>query len=195
MADAVRMAAESSVYRPVPRQSIGNRIPPGGIDWNLAVAITGAPRAPVRGWPPERDAALVQLWADRSLSAAEIGRRLGVSKNAVVGRCHRLRLSARPSPIIRDAAGPRARHLQRPQALPLEAMVSTREPLPLVVQTPEPIRAADRLPGLCCWPVGHPGTPGFAFCDAVSQPGKPYCEKHCQRAYVGRATACADRAA
>src|SRR5690349_12223000 len=105
MADAVRMAPASSVGRPLPRQSIGNRIPPGGIDWNLSVSIAGAPRAAVRGWPPERDAALVLLWADRSLSAAEIGRRLGVSKNAVVGRCHRLRLSARPSPIVRVADG------------------------------------------------------------------------------------------
>jgi GcrA cell cycle regulator len=194
MADAARMASEGSVGA-LPGQSIGNRIPPGGIDWNLSVAIAGAPRAAVRGWPPERDAALAQLWADRSLSAAEIGRRLGVSKNAVIGRCHRLRLATRPSPIIRDANGATSRHPRRPQALPLKAMPSTREPLPAVVQTPEPIRVADRLPGLCCWPVGHPRTPGFAFCEEVSQPGKPYCEKHCQRAYVGRATACAGRAA
>jgi hypothetical protein len=74
-------------------------------------------------------------------------------------------------------------------------MASTSELSRLMVQMPQPIMAADRIPGLCCWPVGDPGTPSFAFCEEVSQPGKPYCEKHCQRAYVGRSTPCTDRAA
>ncbi|MBO6035902.1 MAG: hypothetical protein J6P38_02290 [Acetobacter sp.] len=41
---------------------------------------------------------LKQLWAD-DLSTAEIGRRLNMTKNAVVGKAHRLGLSSRPSPI------------------------------------------------------------------------------------------------
>ena len=39
-------------------------------------------------------------------STAEIGRRLGVSKNAVVGKAHRLDLPARPSPIRREGERP-----------------------------------------------------------------------------------------
>ena len=46
------------------------------------------------------------LW-DEGLSTAEIGRRLGVTKNAVVGKAHRLDLPARPSPI-RRGVGPGA---------------------------------------------------------------------------------------
>lgn len=54
-------------------------------------------------WTPERIAELQQLW-DKGLSTAEIGRRLGISKNAVVGKAHRLSLAPRPSPIARTAA-------------------------------------------------------------------------------------------
>lgn len=53
-------------------------------------------------WTPERIAQLKELW-DKGESTAEIGRRLGISKNAVVGKAHRLSLSARPSPIRRQA--------------------------------------------------------------------------------------------
>ena len=45
------------------------------------------------------------LW-DEGLSTAEIGRRLGVTKNAVVGKAHRLVLPARPSPIRRGLVAP-----------------------------------------------------------------------------------------
>jgi GcrA cell cycle regulator len=46
------------------------------------------------------------LWAEGH-STAEIGRRMGVSKNAVVGKAHRLNLPPRPSPIRRDPGAPR----------------------------------------------------------------------------------------
>jgi hypothetical protein len=49
-------------------------------------------------WAEETIVRLRTLW-DEGLSTAEIGRRLGVSKNAVVGKAHRLDLPARPSPI------------------------------------------------------------------------------------------------
>jgi GcrA cell cycle regulator len=48
---------------------------------------------------------LRDLWS-QGLSTAAIGRRLGVSKNAIVGKAHRLDLSARPSPIRRDVVKP-----------------------------------------------------------------------------------------
>src|ERR1700744_3502936 len=48
---------------------------------------------------------LRELWA-QGHSTAEIGRRLNVSKNAIVGKAHRLDLDARPSPIRRESAKP-----------------------------------------------------------------------------------------
>jgi len=52
-------------------------------------------------WSDEVISHLRALWAEGH-STAEIGRRLGVTKNAIVGKAHRLDLPARPSPIRRD---------------------------------------------------------------------------------------------
>lgn len=49
-------------------------------------------------WPPEKDNQLRDLWAE-GVSSAEIGRRLGITKNAVAGRRPRIGLPERPSPI------------------------------------------------------------------------------------------------
>lgn len=194
MADVVRMTRESSEARAMHARFEGQSHHDRGVEHTFQERARIAGTAG-RGWPPERDAALMQLWADRGLSAAEIGRRLGISKNAVVGRSHRLRLPARPSPIIRNGDKPRVRRPRPPrETLPLQEMAPIREPLPLLHQTPEPIITADKARGLCCWPIGHPGTSDFAFCGNASRPGKPYCNEHCQRAYVARATGCADRA-
>ena len=59
-------------------------------------------------WTPELVKQLRLEW-DAGHSTAEIGRRLGISKNAVVGKASRLDLPARPSPIIRDPDDPRRR--------------------------------------------------------------------------------------
>ncbi|MBC7800968.1 MAG: GcrA cell cycle regulator, partial [Gemmatimonadaceae bacterium] len=64
-------------------------------------------------WNEETIARLRQLWQDGH-STAEIGRRMGITKNAVVGKAHRLVLSPRPSPIRRGPAdGPIVRRAPR----------------------------------------------------------------------------------
>ncbi|WP_022729325.1 GcrA family cell cycle regulator [Fodinicurvata sediminis] len=55
-------------------------------------------------WTPERIEELTRLW-DEGQSASAIGKQLGISKNAVVGKAHRLKLAARPSPIRKQEAG------------------------------------------------------------------------------------------
>jgi GcrA cell cycle regulator len=55
-------------------------------------------------WTDERIQELTDLW-QQGFSASEIGKRLGVSKNAVVGKAHRLNLPSRPSPIKQQVAG------------------------------------------------------------------------------------------
>ena len=63
-------------------------------------------------WSEETIAQLRALWAEGH-STAEIGRRMGISKNAVVGKAHRLSLSSRPSPIRRGEGGPSRRAAAR----------------------------------------------------------------------------------
>jgi GcrA cell cycle regulator len=158
-------------------------------------------------WAEETIFRLRALW-DEGHSTAEIGRRLGVSKNAVVGKAHRLDLPARPSPIRRDGPGegrpPRRAALRRvagPTLPPLsstdlscasaQAMMPSAQPLaPRPTQVPQPVRVPPPPPRpygrviTCCWPIGEPGTRSFCFCDAASVPGKPYCDDHAQLAYV-----------
>src|ERR1700689_5675513 len=65
-------------------------------------------------WDEETIRLLRDLWA-QGHSTAEIGRRLGGTKNAIVGKAHRLDLDARPSPIRRDVVKP---VLERPPGYP-----------------------------------------------------------------------------
>lgn len=54
-------------------------------------------------WTSELIQQLSALWTEGH-STAEIGRRLGITKNAVVGKAHRLSLNPRPSPLKRPPA-------------------------------------------------------------------------------------------
>jgi GcrA cell cycle regulator len=159
-------------------------------------------------WNDETILRLRTLW-NEGLSTAEIGRRMGVSKNAVVGKAHRLGLAARPSPIRRDASGsasPRPaapRRVVGPTLPPLAATLSSAdevrsEPRPAVkpvaadppvavAAVSNPVRAVPPRPlrmAACCWPIGEPGTKSFRFCSDEALPGKPYCGEHAQLAYV-----------
>ena len=58
-------------------------------------------------WTDEMVENLRKMWKE-GLTTGEIGRRLGVSKNSIVGKVHRLQLDARPSPIKRKDATPEA---------------------------------------------------------------------------------------
>ena len=128
-------------------------------------------------WSEERIDCLTELWADESLSTAEIGRRLGVSKNAIVGKSHRLDLPPRPSPIIRD--GPHVPRQAHPRA--------PRVTLPGVAAAPAlPKPAPYKRITTCCFPEGTPGTKSFKFCNLPTIPGKPYCEDCAKRAYLRR---------
>lgn len=123
-------------------------------------------------WTDERIDELKVLWAE-GLTTGEIGKRLGVSKNAVVGKAHRLGLKGRPSPIKRNGAAEPAAKPARQKAAP------AKEP-------PKKIRSVVDLSAQACrWPIGDPREPGFHFCGAPSIPSKPYCAEHAAIAYVG----------
>jgi GcrA cell cycle regulator len=99
-------------------------------------------------WNDETIARLRAFWSE-GLSTAEIGRRMGVSKNAVVGKAHRLNLPPRPSPIRRDGAAAstlpqrstQPRRVTGPTLPPLLAVPSQVAPLP-ASSVPAPPRPA-----------------------------------------------------
>lgn len=139
-------------------------------------------------WNEDSVLQLETLWAEGH-STAEIGRRMGVSKNAIVGKAHRLNLPARPSPIRVGEGNP-----SRPRTAPrvtLPALLSQHtaimassvirpRPTPPPWRTGEPIKLGVSR---CCWPIGDPGTPEFRFCEAANAAGYPYCPDHCAIAY------------
>jgi GcrA cell cycle regulator len=146
-------------------------------------------------WNEEAIAKLRTAWAE-GLSTAEIGRQMGISKNAVVGKAHRLNLTSRPSPIRRDSERTPRRRLPRRVVGPtLPVLSASMVPMPSDVPAAAPERAPPALrsvpsprPGArvtpCCWPIGEPGTRSFRFCDVDAIAGKPYCEAHASLAYV-----------
>lgn len=89
-------------------------------------------------WNSDTIARLRLFW-NEGLPASAIGRRLNFSKNAVVGKAHRLGLPARPSPIRQAGSGgaqstaPRARRVVGPTLPPLAAVSAA----PQVLQLPE----------------------------------------------------------
>ena len=138
------------------------------------------------------------LW-DEGHSTAEIGRRMGVSKNAIVGKAHRLDLPARASPIRRQEAEGALSTSSRRKPAPVRrdalAAPPARRPAPM---SPAPAAAAS-VPAAaaaalrpfpraslrsCCWPIGEPGKRDFRFCGAEADPGRPYCAHHAAVAYV-----------
>lgn len=138
-------------------------------------------------WNEEAISRLRALW-DEGHSTAEIGRRLGITKNAVVGKAHRLMLPPRPSPIRRSSEAdhvPRREVARRATGPTLPALPDTR-PAPVsraalraVPPHPRGVRVS-----ACCWPIGDPGTPSFRFCDGGALANKPYCAEHAALAYV-----------
>ena len=130
---------------------------------------------------PDADPQLRELWAN-GLETRAIGKALGVSSNAVVGRAHRIHLPARESPIKRDPNKPaaiRARPIRRIGGKPLPLNPPTTTP-------PPPAPLPTRLRGTCQWPIGEPGNKAFRLCGEEAEVGKPYCSDHCKLAYTGR---------
>jgi GcrA cell cycle regulator len=148
---------------------------------------------------------LSDLW-NESHSTAEIARRMGTTKNSVVGKAHRLGLPPRPSPVIRDGYTPRAVQPLRatgPTLPPLASIAITAEPamavarapdarprLSRAIRVPAPVRApapAVKVFGRvteCAWPHGEPGTKEFHFCNKPTYPGSSYCAPHHSICYV-----------
>lgn len=119
-------------------------------------------------WTDDRLVKLTKLWSE-GLSISQIGEALGVSRNAIAGKAHRMGLPKRPSPISK----PRA---EKPEQVTAVAELD----LPLRLELRKLVWSRSK----CCWPTGDPKKNGFVFCGGTVVPGKPYCLPHCQEAYT-----------
>lgn len=149
-------------------------------------------------WTDERVELLKKLWAE-GLSASQVAKQLGgVTRNAVIGKVHRLGLSGRAMPSRPARARPQApRTLVRGRPDPLTAEARNEERMrDMAVERTETAHAEER--GLepaqratvltltehtCKWPIGDPGRPGFHFCGRGADHASPYCVEHARMAY------------
>jgi GcrA cell cycle regulator len=142
-----------------------------------------------QGWSDDRVETLKRLWLE-GLSAAQVARQLGgVSRNAVIGKLHRLGLSgvraasARPrriaGPAARRARPTQPRRRPKPSVLPAAVL-----PIPVDPGEPGLVRDATGLrPHMCKWPIGDPLSDAFSFCGRPALSGGPYCPAHTRLAH------------
>lgn len=155
-------------------------------------------------WTDERVELLRKLWSD-GLSASQIAAQLGgVSRNAVIGKVHRLKLSGRgrttsAAPRVKKAAAPSQGRVVKTQVTRVIAATSGANALkvqfdaqPIARHRPVenvvvPIQRKLMLIQLtertCKWPNGDPLSEDFNFCGAESGDNGPYCTYHSRVAY------------
>jgi len=140
-------------------------------------------------WTNERVEELRRLWG-QGQTASRIADLLGgVTRNAVIGKVHRLGLAGRASPS----------RSERPR-LPMAPKVTMRShipPAPIVEEDPLILEDGSHATVLtindrmCRWPIGDPSADEFHFCGGEAVPGRPYCASHCGMAYQRKAEAAA----
>ena len=153
-------------------------------------------------WTDERVETLKKLWQEGH-SASQIAKQLGgVTRNAVIGKVHRLGLSGRAAPsqptrpLYKPARPPRPAstpsHSERAAPVHTGAVVRRETVIsrpvisqPIVPYIEEPGTATVLTLGakMCKWPIGDPSSDNFSFCGRRADDGTPYCVEHARVAY------------
>ena len=109
---------------------------------------------------------LVALWAT-NISASQIGREMRLSKNAVLGAVHRLKLPSRSNPIRAPRAEPK--EPRKVKAIPLPGPKIAPEIAPVVRLSKSET---------CQWIFDEPSPQRTKFCNAPVPLGSSWCAHH-----------------
>jgi GcrA cell cycle regulator len=149
-------------------------------------------------WTDERVEQLKKLWMD-GLSASQIALELGgITRNAVIGKVHRLGLSGRAK-TSSHASASRQKRTQRAQPKPVRSaqrpLLNTQMKLTaeasadpyvdesLVAPVALRLELTQLTERTCKWPIGDPALEDFHFCGNASPEAGPYCSYHSRIAY------------
>jgi GcrA cell cycle regulator len=141
-------------------------------------------------WTPTKITQLKQYWAE-GLTTRDIGAKLMATRNAVIGKVHRLGLLPRSNEQARTSvkAKPKPKPEPEPKLKPEPEPKSTKTTPPKPVVNPV-IPKGDACTATmalvadsCRWPLGDPYTDRFMYCDKKKIADYPYCEEHCRKAY------------
>lgn len=144
---------------------------------------------PKSSWSEDRVELLTKLW-NEGKTAAQIAETLGgVTRNAVIGKAHRLKLSGRASPIKTSkkvkkqavASSSSSKSGTAPQTRRLKPVSEFVDKAP----SGDGMSLLELKERHCRWPLGDPQEESFKFCGCNSLPGIPYCPEHAAIAYQG----------
>lgn len=141
-----------------------------------------------RVWTEARSDWAKQLWQS-GWSAGQIGKELGLSRNAVIGRICRMGLSRNEAKPTVHATYPanrkpaiRTGSISKTKIKAMEKPKPIAEPLAPPPRAPVPLM--DLEPHHCRWPIG--AGEAVLFCGSGRLVGRPYCPRHCGEAYTER---------
>jgi len=138
-------------------------------------------------WTEER-VELLKSCFDTGLSCREIADRIGVSRNAVIGKISRLNLkrekAAGPGRKVapRDPRGRPALRLRR-QFLRTVTAIADAVEAEAPVHNGHTCSLFELSAETCRWPISTPGAADFCFCGNPPVEGLPYCPGHSRLAY------------
>ena len=139
------------------------------------------------GWTPEKTEQLKKLW-NEGHTASQIAGMLGdgISRNAVIGKSHRLGLAGRSHSrnIYIQKSENKFHHknsvplkrLRKPRGLRAIIIVKDFEP-----ENPTSLENLNEK--TCRWPIGHPDEANFYFCGRNPMEERVYCKLHVLHAY------------
>ena len=132
-------------------------------------------------WTPERESKLRELWK-KGHTASQIAALIGeTTRNAVIGKAHRLNLEARGS-SKKTSTAPKAKLENYGEVKQEKLSRKARFKSLLLDKNFEPENPIKKLVELtndtCRWPIGHPYEKDFYFCGRKPLEKFPYCKLH-----------------
>jgi GcrA cell cycle regulator len=142
-------------------------------------------------WNTERVEQL-RHFVGAGLTCSQIAAEIGVTRNAVIGKIHRLGLGpGRPAAAPGRPCPPRLRRPRASTQRALLRLITADAPdttadgalETAVVESAQLCSLLELARGRCRWPVGDPGKTDFAFCGNETAAGFSYCAGHARMAY------------
>jgi len=139
-------------------------------------------------WTLEKEKKLRELWK-KGLSASQIASKLeGTTRNAVIGKAHRLNLEARNT--SRKTEVKTNKQVNGPQEIKYQKLGRKAKFKALLLdknfEKENPIKFDEITDKTCRWPIGHPHESSFYFCGRTPMEKFPYCKLHVLYAFQAK---------
>ena len=131
-------------------------------------------------WTSEKVEKLKELWS-KGRTASQIAEALGdTTRNAVIGKAHRLNLEARaPSKQSNSPKSRENRQVMRRSPAPMSRKAKFQSILlDKNFEAENPKSLEELTETTCKWPIGHPNEEKFYFCGRKPEGEFPYCKLH-----------------